>query len=278
MNIGIIGGGFCGSATALFKCKYINTIIYDIDSSKCDPINTQFSDLIICDIIFICINTPLNNNNEYNLKGIDTIINDLNKLDFYNIVIRSTVTPEYCSSKKITFFPEFLTENNWKNDFYNCSNWIIGLHNNNNIMKVLLTSLIDLSFNNKCIKYNKITFTTNTNAELCKIIRNSFLATKVSFFNEIYNLCKLMNIDYNHEIQSLIISDERIGFSHTCVPFNNNFGFGGSCFPKDLIALEQFSKNKKNNTIILTAVNYRNENIDRPNKEWRNDIRSFNNN
>jgi UDPglucose 6-dehydrogenase len=278
MYIGIIGNGFCGNATGLFKCKEIKTILYDIAPQRCMPLNTQFIDLIECDIIFICINTPLNNKNEYNLTSIDKIIKDLNDLNFYNIVIRSTVTPEYCYSKQVTFFPEFLTENNWKIDFYNCSTWVIGLHNNNNNdIKNLMTLLIHIAYDNNCIKNKKIIFTTNTTAELCKIVRNSYLATKVSFFNEIYNICKLKNIDYNNELHDIILCDKRIGDSHTLVPNNNKFGFGGSCFPKDIIALAEYSKKIGNSSIILESVINRNENIDRPEQEWRDDPRSFRN-
>ena len=59
------------------------------------------------------------------------------------------------------------------------------------------------------------------------------------------------------------------------VPNNDKYGYGGSCFPKDLNALSTFCENNSIHNIILSAVNYRNENFDRPEKEWRKDPRSF---
>jgi len=277
ITIGIIGNGFCGSATSLFVCDKIDIIIYDKEPNKCFPHGTTFNDLLKCNVIFICINTPLTENNEYYLKSIDKIIDDLHLMNYYNIVVRSTVTPEYCSSNQVSFFPEFLTEQNWKLDFYNCQAWIVGLDNNNSQIKNIMENIINIAFKYKCIKYNNIIFTTNTNAELCKLIRNSYLATKVSFFNEIYQICNSMGINYNDEIRNLVVLDNRIGETHTLVPNNYKYGFGGSCFPKDTLALCNYAKKINSNPIILENVIYRNENIDRPAKEWRNDSRSFKN-
>ena len=280
MIIGIIGAGFCGNATKLFKCSEINIMIYDIIPTKCIPENVSLKDLTICDIVFICINTPLTNNNKYYTNDIENIITEFKSYNYNNIILRSTITPEFCNKYNITFMPEFLTENNWENDFYNCNKWIIGLNNEdynseNNYMKYITTKLINTAHKYDCIKYNKILYTSTNAAELCKLVRNSFLATKVSFFNEIYNICKFLNIDYNNEMRDLIISDNRIGDSHTNVPNNNKYGYGGSCFPKDLNALSTFCENNSIHNIILSAVNYRNETYDRPEKEWKKDPRSF---
>ena len=69
---------------------------------------------------------------------------------------------------------------------------------------------------------------------LAKYFRNSFLATKVAFFNQIYDLCKTTNIDYD-EVRGLVAMDERIGSSHTKI--TEERGFGGYCFPKDTKAI-----------------------------------------
>jgi UDP-glucose 6-dehydrogenase len=275
MNIGIIGNGFCGKATSLFMCSEINLIIYDLDPNKCYPLGTTFNNLTSYDIIFICINTPLTEDNTYYLEPLDKIIDDLHKMNYYNIVVRSTVTPDYCKSKGVVFFPEFLTEKNWNQDFYNCPAWIIGIDNENNPVKDIMMNIINTAHKHQRIKYNNIIFTTSTNASLCKLVRNSFLATKVSFFNEIYQLCNKIDINYNEELRDLIIQDPRIGASHTMVPCGGQTGFSKTCFPKDSSALSQYIKDKGAKSIVLDSMIYRNETIDRPEQEWRNDSRSF---
>jgi UDPglucose 6-dehydrogenase len=74
---------------------------------------------------------------------------------------------------------------------------------------------------------------------LIKYFRNSFLATKVSFFNQIYDLCEATGIDYNN-VKEGIGMDERIGISHTDV--NTMRGYGGHCFPKDVQAILETAK------------------------------------
>ena len=73
-------------------------------------------------------------------------------------------------------------------------------------------------------------------AEMSKYVRNCFLATKVSFFNEIYTICQASNINYDNMIEG-VKCDHRIGDSHCQVPGSDGkYGFGGTCFPKDLNA------------------------------------------
>ena len=77
---------------------------------------------------------------------------------------------------------------------------------------------------------------------LTKYLRNSFLATKVAFFNEVFDLCESAGIDYN-QVKALVGEDKRITHSHMQVPGpDGDRGFGGACFPKDTEALLVFSK------------------------------------
>jgi UDPglucose 6-dehydrogenase len=118
----------------------------------------------------------------------------------------------------------------------------------------------------------------NTEAELTKYTRNCFLALKVSFFNEIHNICSLLNINYDNFIKG-VVCDDRIGASHTQVPgHDGKFGYGGTCFPKDTNALNSFAKNELNmESFILSAAIERNETIDRPDQDWKNDKRAYSN-
>ena len=104
---------------------------------------------------------------------------------------------------------------------------------------------------------------------MIKIFRNSFLATKVSFCNEVYQFCKVKGIDYNNFIK-IACNDDRITHSHTNIPGpEGKFGFGGTCFPKDISSLKYEMNNIGLESIILDSVIHRNNTIDRPNGEWK---------
>ena len=96
---------------------------------------------------------------------------------------------------------------------------------------------------------------------LTKYLRNSFLATKVAFFNEVYNLCEKAGIDYN-QVKALVGMDERITHSHMNVPGpDGDRGFGGACFPKDSLALAKYGKSINAPIDILEAVIKKNNKI-----------------
>ena len=89
---------------------------------------------------------------------------------------------------------------------------------------------------------------------MIKYFTNTFLATKVSFANEIYSLCKKMNISYDLVVKNVLL-DKRIGNSHFNVPGpDGKIGFGGSCLPKDLKAMINLFKSQKVNSEILESV------------------------
>jgi UDPglucose 6-dehydrogenase len=95
-----------------------------------------------------------------------------------------------------------------------------------------------------------------TEASLVKYSINSFLATKVAFFNQLYDLCKVSGADYNL-VRQIIAHDSRIGNSHTVVGFDGDRGFGGACFPKDTNALLEYAnKAQQPLTILDAAVEY----------------------
>ena len=96
------------------------------------------------------------------------------------------------------------------------------------------------------------------NLYLQSILGTVFLATKVAFFNEIYDLCKAADIDYEN-VSRLIALDSRIGSSHTQV--TEDRGFGGHCFPKDVSALLKMAEVLENNLNILEAANNYNKRI-----------------
>ena len=271
MKIGIIGNGFVGKATALLLPEE-DVLVYDINPDLCIPKNITIDDLQnYCKFIFICVPTPMIENGKCYLGMVENVINQLD-LEKSHIILRSTVPVGTCRKIGVNFMPEFLTEKNWKNDFINCENWILG--SDDKIFCENIIELFNLSKQLGKIYYNNIHFCSLEEAEAIKLFRNNFLAIKVSFCNEFYNFCSSKNINYNNIVQFATL-DKRIGNSHTAVPgHDGHFGFGGTCFPKDLNSLiYQMDENEVPNC-LLKAVKYRNENIDRKGDDWKEEGRS----
>ncbi len=210
------------------------------------------------DIIFICVGTPTNkNSNKANLKYVYKVVSDIKKnLNKYKIIVTKSTVPVTTgdqiekileSKNKIKFDvvsnPEFLREGEAIRDFMYPDRVVIGTDSKkaNNILKNLYLPLIK--------KTNRYFHTTRRAAELIKYASNAFLATKISFINEIANLCENTNIDVK-EISTGIGLDNRIGDRF----LRAGPGYGGSCFPKDTSALVSTSKQFKTNLSIVKSV------------------------
>lgn len=271
MNIGIIGNGFVGKSTNVLKNKDVNIMCYDINPKLCIPTGLTLLDMKKCDIIFISVPTPMNKDGSVCTSIIKLLVNQLNNLNYLGfIVIRSTVLPGTCDDLNVYFMPEFLTEQNYINDFKFNPLWVFGLLNSktDEMFKKKITQLLNFSYESKCIESNKIEWMLNKEAEMVKYFRNTFLSMKVSYCNEIYQYCKIKNIDYDRMI-NIAALDKRIGLSHTQVPgHDKKFGFGGTCFPKDTLGLLTDIKNNNLKSYILDAVITRNEECDRSEKDW----------
>lgn len=276
-TIGIIGNGFVGNATSQFKNKIIDCLIYDINPEKCSPNNLTLKELCKkSDIIFICVPTPMKKDGSCFLGIIENLIFEMVQYIDFNIkpiVIRSTIPVGTSRKFNCFFMPEFLTEANASNDFKNTSCWIFGLKNNNDIQNANTQILIQNILNNNVlsgnIKTSKSLFVLTNEAESIKLFKNTFLAVKVGFCNEFYRFCEKNDVNYNNVIKG-VITDKRITDSHTKVPGNNKmFGFGGTCFPKDISSLQNQMKNLNVESPITNAVIYRNNKIDRKQQDWK---------
>ncbi len=283
-KIGIVGNGYVGKATRLLECDDIQCTVYDKDPEKCDPVGTTPKDLKGCDFVFVCVPTPMKKNGVCDLSIVKDAIKTLTKngIRKKKIIIRSTVPVGTSSKIGVNFMPEFLTEKNWKDDFYNNNMWIFGVdsirrvsHENevlridNTILK--LNNLIRTAHKNDKIKNPETHFTFASNAELIKYGRNSFLAVKVSVFNEIEEFCLKNDLNFK-VVRELICADTRIGDSHSYVPGpDGKRGFGGTCFPKDISSLVSQMQKSKVKTMVLKASKERNEKLDRPQKDWEKD-------
>ncbi len=255
-KLGIIGYGIVGQALAYgfsqpdIKNKY--EIKYYDKYKETDSLESVVSG---SEFIFICLPTPMKaNESGIDLSIIEDSIAQISK--FTNgtdkiIVIKSTVVPGTTASleKKypktnFAFNPEFLTEANYLEDFVNADRNVIGANND-------LTSRRVVALYRQRFPHTKIFQTDSTTAEMVKYMANAFLATKVIFANEMFTLCQALGIKYE-EVKSMVVADHRIIDSHLDVTTAK--GFGGKCFPKDVVALIGRAKELKVETKLLETV------------------------
>ena len=273
MKIGIIGNGFVGKATNILANDNVELVVYDIDPKLCKPLGTTLEDVCKTDILFISVPTPMNKDGSCHLKILESVVEDISKIVDLNenlIVVRSTVPPGTSSRLNCYFMPEFLTEKNFLQDFIENKLWIFGLKGTEQdvYFKEQISKLFNSSNEAGKIKYNNLSFVTNSEAEMIKLFRNNFLSVKVSFCNEIEELCQKLEINYEN-VRNLAVQDDRIGESHTKVPgHDGRRGYGGTCFPKDTNNLKHVMEEVNMESYIIKAAVDRNEKVDRAEKDW----------
>lgn len=263
-SIGIIGNGIVGKATdLLFKSN--KNRIFDKDRKK--RVNCKdFDNLLDCDLIFVCVPTPLNESKELDISAVEDCVKQLlsSDIDPWRIVIRSTVPVGTTAKLGVSFMPEFLRDATWEKDIEFTSRLLIGIPDGpkwkDNARS--LSSTID----NLLVEAKMIIMHKSTALECIKLSRNAFLATKVSFFNEIKEFCNNNDIDYD-EVWRGVGIDSRIGTSHTQVPGpDGKAGWGGKCLPKDVNGLVTQMRASGGTSHVIAGALERNESIDRPNK------------
>ncbi len=259
MRIGIIGLGFVGSALK-------NAIKDDVEVFEVDPkLNTNVKDLLDFkpEIIFICVPTPMKKNGSQNISIIDSVLKELGSAkEEFLIIIKSTITPDNLNIvssniSNIVYNPEFLREKSANEDFISSKLIIFGGESH------LTKKASDFYKRYTYCKQKNHKFTDIISASLIKYTINSFLATKVIFFNQLKSVFDMSNSEDSWENFTKILSiDERIGSSHMDVPgHDGRLGFGGACFPKDTKALLKYSKNLGINFSLLEKMIETNNNI-----------------
>ena len=186
MKIGIVGNGYVGQATSLLESESVEVLIWDIDKSKRNI--KRFEDLKVCDLVFVCVPTPMDIDGSCYLNIVDGVVYDLIGLGIRikDIVVRSTVPVGTCEKFGVSFMPEFLTEANWEEDFKNNTEWIFGFDAPETLEEKLSGNFSSEKILNLAGTLNKkVKIVSTREAELIKYARNSFLATKISFFNEV---------------------------------------------------------------------------------------------
>jgi nucleotide sugar dehydrogenase len=256
--IGIIGNGFVGNAVYQNLRDKVSCKVFDLDKNKSF---NSLDEVLNQEFIFVCLPTPMKSTGECDLTILDNFFGNVSNTIDGIFVIKSTVpigtTKKYSSKHKVIHNPEFLTARNAVEDFRNSERNVIGG---------------DLELCNKFVHFFEKVFpdipnviTSSDESESIKYFSNTFLACKVAYFNKVYDFCNSLGMDYE-TVCSGITYDSRIGKSHTQVPgIDNDRGFGGTCFPKDLNSLiVQMESNNINADIFREVWKY--------NKEIRNII------
>jgi len=291
MKIAVIGLGFVGlSLASVLGSKNFNVIGIDSDFKKVEKIregkipfvepkleeilkiglkkklniSSKFNEVNSCDFIFISVGTPQLSDGSIDLTNIKSVAKTLGKqyqntTKKFQIIIKSTVIPgttskiikilEKSTKKKhekdfvVITNPEFLRESNAIEDTINPHAIILGA-NNFNSLKKLSEFYRNMHPNTPIIKTNHQT------AEIIKYANNAFLATKISFINQIALICEKIPDSNVEDVAKAIGLDPRIG---------NLFlkagpGYGGSCLPKDVKALINFSMDLGVKPLLLTAI------------------------
>ena len=241
MKLGIIGHGFVGKAVDQGFTR-------DCDKFIVDPKNNNNTiaqlNAFGPHATFVCVPTPQAESGEANTEILETVCRQLNEIPKNLVIIKSTV-PGYVLERikdtnnniRMVYNPEFLTEKNYITDFQNPAMHIFG--GDAPDTKAVHKIYKDHSTCRSCPVYH----TDIKKASLVKYTINSFLATKVTFFNELYDVYTAMGGQNFDEITRMIATDKRIGSTHMRVPGNNGErGYGGSCFPKDTAALAYYAR------------------------------------
>jgi UDPglucose 6-dehydrogenase len=250
INLAIIGHGFVGKAVDFGFNRYVNK--YRIDPT----LNTTIGHLknISLDVIFICVPTPMNKDGSINIDIIKSCFNELakNNINYNLIVIKSTVTPhltEQLCKDNVIYNPEFLRENTANEDFIHPKFHVFGGTN-----QYYLDKLKDLYHDHSSCKPCPIHYMLPAEASFVKYGINSFLASKVLWFNQLYNMIEYTGYNYT-SIVNAITNDSRIGTSHTSVPGHDGKRFfGGACFPKDTAAFLEYSRSISQEFTVLKEI------------------------
>jgi UDPglucose 6-dehydrogenase len=288
MNICVIGTGYVGLVTGACLAEFgMNVVCVDNDRSKIELLQQGkmtihepgLEDLVVRNmregrlsfstgieegvksslVIFIAVGTPSNDNGSADLKFVEEVAKEISRyMDGYKVVVvKSTVPVGTCRRVKqmikdhqlqpaafdIVSNPEFQREGSAIEDFMRPDRVTIGAESEQAIaiMKDIYSALYLIE--------TPFVITSLETAEMIKYAANAFLATKVSFINEIANVCELVGADVHHVARAMGL-DGRIGkkFLHP------GPGYGGSCFPKDTRALARMAHEKGYLFKVLDAV------------------------
>lgn len=254
MKIAIIGHGVVGKGMERLLARRFEIVIYD-KSTQPDK-----SVLEGCDLAIVCVPTNMLEDGSCDTSIVEDVVS---WLETPLILIKSTIPPTTTNylrtkyNKKVNFSPEYMGESSYFTPYWKYPDperaethtfVIVGGHEASEILNVFMKVMsVDT-------KYMAVTA---EEAELTKHMENNFFALKVAFCNEFYQIAKSFGVDYK-KLRELWLLDSRINPNHTLV-FEDNFGFSGKCFPKDLSSMIISSEKAGYEPILLKAVKKSNE-------------------
>ena len=282
MNIVVVGTGYVGLVTGVgFAHLKHNVTFIDLDTNKIKLLNEKKLPFFepdldkhfensknfermnflsnyeevewdIVDIVFICVQTPNNvSTNSVDTKFLESAIGEIASLNRDDIVItvKSTIPPyeieNVCkkigfNKEKLTFNPEFLREGSAVYDFFNPDRIVIGGYDQSKI-----NILLELYSDFNC----EIIVTDSVSSQLIKYLANTYLPLRLTFVNEASRLVNYSNANLEDVLKGVGM-DKRIGKQY----FRPSPSWGGSCFPKDLVEVNNFYDNKKLELPLISNI------------------------
>ena len=259
-KVAVIGYGYVGKGVYNFFKDNFEAIFFDPNIQGSAP----KEEMNKCDLGVICVPTPMGKDGSCDLSIIEDV---LGWLETPLILIKSTIPPgttkNLCekTGKKICFSPEYMGEGGyfvpfWKyadpKDMKKHSFQIIGGEEET-------ASRVADFFVRVMGPEARFHITDSKTAELVKYMENAFIATKVTFCNEFYNIAEKIGVDYK-ELRELWLLDERMGRMFSAV-FPDARGFAGKCLPKDVNAIARASEKAGYDPLFIKAVLENNERI-----------------
>jgi UDPglucose 6-dehydrogenase len=258
MKVGIAGFGIIGGAfgRAFSAANEIELHVYDKFKGPFDT-PARLAALNACDIVFVTVPTPYDKKRRRcDVSAVEEIVAQLT----VPVCIKSTVPPGTtdrlaATGKRLAFSPEFMGESpshRWP-EVYSCGFAIFG-------GDAAACASARRAYELASPVAPHYVETSAALAELCKYMLNGFLATKVAYVNQFYDIATQAGLDYE-ELRRLFVLDPRVGDSHTAV--TRERGFGGKCFPKDLNAVIAWAAPRTDVTLLRAIADY-NEAIRKP--------------
>lgn len=268
MRILVVGYGYVGKAMTELLSKRYNVYVYD-PLCKPNAQKTESSTFIEWiekdelkkpfDLVVICVPTPMSESGECDTSIVEESIGLTNGKLY---LIKSTVEPGTTQKltedfdcvldieKRIVFSPEYVGESKYYNSYFPekmIETPFMVLGGREEDTKEVIDILLPILGPDK--NYLQMS---STEAELVKYMENTFFATKITYCQEMFDLCDKVGADW-HKVREGWLADPRINPMHTAV-FRNDRGFGGKCLPKDTNALAAYFKKQGITSEILEAV------------------------
>jgi nucleotide sugar dehydrogenase len=249
MKIGIIGLGHVGRAMQGLFARFADLTSYDLQIHSTYPQD----DLAKCEFSVVCVDTPMREDGSCNVDNVRAAVT---QLPTPRVLLKSTVPPGFTDAltaetgKEICYSPEYFGESNYWSTFVAAGPAGLPFVILGGRPEHRRPMLDDLS---TMLGPEKVYFQcTSVEAELIKYMENSYLAAKVTFVNQFFELCETFNADW-HTVREGWLLDPRIERSHSEV-FRGERGFGGRCLPKDVNAIVAAAENVGYDPHFLRSV------------------------